>query len=169
MNKFFILTTGFLVLLVIISVLFLGLNQVKPIQSPTPVVYPTPPYQSPVSFPSPLPTFTQKGELNVIKVEPAEDLSKNYNPVTEIKFTFNDDIDLENFLLEISPNTQVSILPDTKTHSYTISPKKFWPAGITTINIHRGTRSLKDYELNNTFTYKINVQSPENPPPDANL
>lgn len=171
MNKILILLTIVLVILIIGSIILLGFNQPKPTQSPTPgpFVYPTPIFQSPTISPTPMPSPTTTGQLQVVSVEPVEDLSKNYNPVIEIKFTFNDDIDLDSFLLEISPNTQIRVIPDTKTHSYTISPKRFWPTGITTISIQKRTKSLKGYELDNTFTYKINIQLPENPPPDAQL
>lgn len=171
MNKILILLTVVLVILIIGSLIFLGFNKPKPTQSPTPgpFIYSTPIFQSPTVSLSPMPSPTQTGQLQVVSVEPLEDLSKNYNPVVEIKFTFNDDIDLDSFLLEISPNTQVRIIPDTKTHLYTISPKKFWPTGITTITIQKGTKSLKGYNLDETFTYKINIQLPENPPPDAQL
>jgi len=155
MNKILILLSSLLVILVIISIIFLGSSK-----TPQPTTYPQPTFET--SKPSPIP-------IKVVSVEPIEDLSKNYNPVIEIKFTFSDDIDLDNFLLEIDPNTQIRIIPDTKTHSYTISPKKFWPTGITTIVVKKGTRSLKGYVLDETFTYKINVQLPENPPPDAQL
>lgn len=169
MNKILILLTGLLVILIITSIVFLTFNKPKPTQSPTPTpfVYPTPIFQSPTVSLTPMPSPT--GQLQVVSIEPLEDLSKNYNPVIEIKFTFNDDIDLDSFLLEITPNTQIRIIPDTKTHSYTISPKRFWPNGITTISIQKNTKSLKGYELNNTFTYKINIQLPKNPPPDAQL
>lgn len=169
MNKTFILLTGLLVILIIASIVFLGFNKPKPIQPPTPgpFVYQSP--ESPQLSPTPLPSITPSGQLKIVSVEPTEDSSKNYNPIIEIKFTFNDNIDLDSFLLEITPNTQIRVIPDTKTHSYTISPKKFWPTGITTIIIQKSTKSLKGYRLDDTFTYKINIQLPENPPPDAEL
>lgn len=117
----------------------------------------------------PIPTSADLKPLQVVSVEPKEDLSRDHNPVTEVKFIFSDDIDLNNFLLTISPNTQITIIPDTATHSYTISPNTFWPDGITTFTIQQGTKSLKGATLESVFTYNINIQSPKNPPPDAEL
>lgn len=118
------------------------------------------PSQSPkVTIPiSPLPSV--KEGLKVVKVEPKENLSLGYNPVTEVKFTFSEDIDLSNFLIEVSPNTQIRIIPDATTHTYAISAKEGWPEGINTITIKAGTKS---------FVYKINIQYPKNPPPDADI
>lgn len=107
--------------------------------------------------------------LEIISVEPKEDLSQEYNRVTQVKFIFSDDIDLDNFLLEISPGSKVTILPGSTPHVYIISPNTFWPQGISTFTIKQGTKSLKGATLNSTFIYKINFQDPKNPPDDTEL
>lgn len=141
--------------------------QVAPSYSPRPRQDRPQPPTSPSLLPTPSPSSTNT--LQLIKVEPKEDLSLDHNPVTEIRFTFSEDIDLDNFLIDVSPDTQIRIIPDTSTHTYTISPKDFWPSGINTFTVNKGTKSLSGAILQDTFIYKINIQYPKNPPPDEDL
>lgn len=167
MNKILILTVGLLSLLFALYLIFapkkaekeqLPPIQVAPSYSPSPRI----------SEPRPPPFPSQA--LQIVNIEPKEDLSLGYNPVTEIKFTFSEDIDLDNFLLEVSPGTQIRITPDTTTHTYAISGKEGWPEGINTFTIKAGTKSLTGKTvLKDTFIYKINIQFPKNPPPDADI
>lgn len=117
----------------------------------------------------PLPTPADLKPLKVIKAEPPEDLSIDHNPVTQIRFTFTDDVSVDNFLLEISPDTKIEITPRTSTHTYTISAIDFWPTGINTFTIKKDTKSQSGSTLEETFVYKINIQYPKNPPPDEDI
>src|SRR3989344_8031558 len=168
MNRILIIIVLLLSVLVLGSYLFFMIFAPKGQGGPLPIL--VAPSQSPypysplISSPAPLSV-----ELKVVRVEPNEDLSLDHNPVTEIKFTFSEDVDLDNFLLEVSPNTETTVNPDITAHTYTISPKKFWPEGISTFTVTAGTKSLSGSVLKDTFTYKINVQYPKNPPADADL
>lgn len=170
MNRILIILLTILALLFILYFWLTPKKQQKEQLPPIPVApsfSPRPSYYPRQFMPQPTPVNVTP--LQVVSVEPKEDLSQDHNPVTEIKFTFSDDIDLDNFLLEVSPDTQIRIIPDTTTHSYTISPKQFWPVGTVTFTIKQGTKSLSGASLTDTFTYKINVQFPKNPPDDTEL
>ncbi len=175
MTKFLI---GGLVILILISILLIFVRGSGPKKSTSQPPLLVAPSSSPAAFPSPsinpfakMPMFTSTNAipLEIISVEPKEDMSQEYNRVTQVKFIFSDDIDLDNFLLEISPNSKVTILPGSTPHTYIISPNTFWPQGISTFMIKQGTKSLKGGNLDSTFIYKINFQDPKNPPDNAEL
>jgi len=136
---------------------------------------PPPPIQTaPSASPAPTPrqfmpqsTTSDLKPLQLVSVEPPENLDIDHNPITQIKFTFTDNVDMDNFLLEISPNTQIEITPQSTTHTYTISANDFWPIGLNIFTIKKGTKSQSGSSLQETFVYKINIQYPKNPPPDG--
>lgn len=174
MTKFLIISLSAVILILLALNIIKGLSGSKKSTLPSPVLIA--PSSSPTASPSPtfnplarmpLPKPADLKPLQVVSVEPKEDLSRNFNPVTEVKFTFSDE--LADFPVDISPDTKVRVTTDTATHSYTISPISSWPNGITTFIVKQGVKSVRGATLESTFTYKINFQDPKNPPDDAAL
>lgn len=157
---------GLTSLFVACALLFLPLK--KPRESlSTPALYPTPVVTAAMITP----TVSGHKPLMIVSAIPASTSAQAYLPITQVEFTFDQDVSAQNFYYSISPavETEVFEKPHGKAFDTTqtipttliLSPKTAWLEGLTTITIYPQTTAQNGAQLEKPFVYKLNTKFPE--------
>lgn len=111
---------------------------------------------------SPTPAKTQA--LNVTKIMPEQDLTKEYLPITQLSIIFNMPVNPEGVFYTVDPlvktNTRIGQNPNT----IIISVDHWWNEGndgITTITILQNTISTSGIYLEKPVVYKMKTAFPK--------
>lgn len=121
---------------------------------------------SPTSVPYITPTTPS---FRLEKVNPPNDIKKEYFPITRITFTFNQAVNVEDIRYVITPATEVLILRGATDKEIVITPRRDWKQGTTEIIIQPATHSVSGLELNKSIEYTIRTTYPSTINPDTVL
>ncbi len=148
----------FFVLVIISAFTRNGSDQLKTQITPTPeqIIIPT----SSIGTDNENPTNSNT-QLQLIATDP-QDGSLDLTPITQISFTFSEQINERKFYYKTNPQT--SSLISTSDKTITITPKDVWPVGQNSITVYAETESTLGKQLSTPFTYSFVVQ--EIPFPD---
>lgn len=100
---------------------------------------------------------------NPSKLEIAQVLPKTKQaliPIQQIAFQFNQPIKADGFFYTVSPAVATTLTIDTASNIYTITPKKTWASGKTTIVIDKKTTTSDNKMLRNNYSYSFTSQFP---------
>lgn len=179
MNKILLTIFGLIIGIILISYFYVSFlmpkkqtpNQTPPVFQPSPTIKISPTISSqPTQTTTPTPTakVIPSSRFQIISVNPKENLDQEYNPITDIEFLFNEEIDLKTISWSVLPKVETNFKMAAP-NKLIISPRKWWEPGITTITLSDKMSSTKGTSLEQPFIYKINTAWPKNPVDDRGI
>ncbi|MDO8498082.1 MAG: hypothetical protein Q7S61_06090 [bacterium] len=115
------------------------------------------------------PSISLNRQLQITKINPPANTDKQYFPVTQITFTFNQEMGPSAFFYEVFPPTETVVLYGKSKNEIILSPEKAWTEGVTTITIKTPTTSLQGNLLGRDTEYILNTAYPQTIDPDIEL
>ncbi len=117
----------------------------------------------PITITAP-PTSAKTQLLSITKIVPEQDLTKEYNPITQLSIIFNMPVNPEGFFYTVDPFVKTNTRSGKDSNTIIISANHWWNEGkdgITTITVLQNTRSASGIYLEKPVVYKIKTAFPK--------